>query len=178
MSSRWTGRGPAGEHAPASGWPGSTMVSCWTCTTAGTGTRSSTILCLAHRTPRGADRRPRLRLLVSGLVHAPRALRASRRAVGGRRRSRRGVARELCDPPYWGRPGRRRPNRRALPPDGVPRFGRRHRAKSVFRWAGPARSGPAPSAACRSCGHSAHGFTIWPFHPSSPWTVLEVYPGS
>jgi len=83
-----------------------------------------------------------------------------------------------CSPPFWGRPGRPRPAlpahlRRAeesISAGGIP-------AKSVFQIGG---AGTVGTGSIRGMPHlrrlRASGFSIWPFDPASPWTVLELYP--
>jgi hypothetical protein len=85
-----------------------------------------------------------------------------------------------CHPPFWGRPGRRRPDmaqhfRRAEQDISV----RGIRPKSVFQIGG---AGAVGTGSVRGMPHlsrlRAGGFSIWPFHPPSPWTVIEIYPRS
>lgn len=83
-----------------------------------------------------------------------------------------------CTPPFWGRPGRRRP-------EMVQHFRRTEqgisvrgiRPKSVFQIGG---IGAVGTGSVRGMPHlsrlRAGGFSIWPFHPPSPWTVIEIYP--
>ena len=83
-----------------------------------------------------------------------------------------------CAPPFWGRPGRPRP---ALPEH----FRRAERslsvggisAKSTFQVGG---AGAVGTGSIRGMPHLRQlreaGFSIWPFDPPSPWTVLEIYP--
>ncbi len=83
-----------------------------------------------------------------------------------------------CAPPFWGRPGRTRP---ALPEH----FRRAERtlsvggisAKSTFQVGG---AGAVGTGSIRGMPHLRQlregGFSIWPFDPPSPWTVLEIYP--
>jgi hypothetical protein len=83
-----------------------------------------------------------------------------------------------CAPPFWGRPGRPRP---ALPEH----FRRAERslsvggisAKSTFQVGG---AGAVGTGSIRGMPHlrrlRAAGFSIWPFDPPAPWTVLEIYP--
>jgi hypothetical protein len=79
-----------------------------------------------------------------------------------------------CQPPFWGRPGRRRPDqlhwRRtelAVSP----------RPKSVFQIGG---AGAVGTASLRGMPVLARlhgeGFTIWPFQPASGPTTVEVWP--
>jgi len=83
-----------------------------------------------------------------------------------------------CDPPFWGRPGRRRPelpahHRRT---EAGARVGAVH-AKSVFQIGG---AGAVGTGSLRGMPHLLElrraGFTIWPFDPPSPWPVVEIYP--
>jgi hypothetical protein len=83
-----------------------------------------------------------------------------------------------CSPPFWGRPGRPRP--------ALPAHFRRAEAslsqrgvwpKSVFQIGG---AGTVGTGSIRGMPHLRHlrtsGFSIWPFDPPTPWTVLEIYP--
>jgi hypothetical protein len=83
-----------------------------------------------------------------------------------------------CASPFWGRPGRRRPDlhahlRRA---EGCITIGGIS-PKSVFQIGG---AGAVGTGTVRGIPHlrrlQAAGFSIWPFDPASPWTVLELYP--
>jgi hypothetical protein len=83
-----------------------------------------------------------------------------------------------CAPPFWGRPGRRRPElaahlRRAEQSISVGGIS----PKSVFQIGG---AGAVGTGSIRGMPHlrqlRAAGFCIWPFDPPSPWTVLEMYP--
>jgi hypothetical protein len=83
-----------------------------------------------------------------------------------------------CEPPFWGKKGDRRPQleshlrrteqRAAV--DGVS-------AKSSFQVRG---AGTVGTGSLRGMPHllalQAAGFSIWPFDPPSPWTVVELYP--
>jgi hypothetical protein len=83
-----------------------------------------------------------------------------------------------CAPPFWGRPGRRRP---ALPAHlrlaeqaiSVGGIG----PKSVFQIGG---AGAVGTGSIRGMPHLRRlrqaGFSIWPFDAASAWTVLEIYP--
>ncbi len=83
-----------------------------------------------------------------------------------------------CAPPFWGRPGRPRPAlqehfrraERSLSVGGIS-------AKSTFQVGG---AGAVGTGSIRGMPHLRQlreaGFSIWPFDPSSPWTVLEIYP--
>jgi len=83
-----------------------------------------------------------------------------------------------CASPFWGRPGRRRPE--------LPAYLRRAEQsiavggispKSTFQIGG---GGAVGTGSIRGMPHlrrlRAAGFSIWPFDPPSPWQVLEVYP--
>jgi hypothetical protein len=83
-----------------------------------------------------------------------------------------------CAPPFWGRPGRRRPPldaqlRRAEASISVGGI----RPKSVFQVGG---AGAVGTGSIRGMPYLRQlresGFGIWPFDPISAWTVLEVYP--
>jgi hypothetical protein len=83
-----------------------------------------------------------------------------------------------CAPPFWGRPGWPRPAlpahyrraERSLSSGGIS-------AKSVFQIGG---AGAVGTGSIRGMPHlrqlRASGFSIWPFDPVQPWTVLEIYP--
>jgi hypothetical protein len=83
-----------------------------------------------------------------------------------------------CTPPFWGRPGHRRPDL----PEHL-RQCERHatvagiRAKSTFQIGG---AGSVGTGSLRGMPHLRRlhqaGFSIWPFHPASSWTVMEIYP--
>jgi hypothetical protein len=83
-----------------------------------------------------------------------------------------------CAAPFWGRPGHRRP---ALPEHF--RRAEQHAtvaaisAKSVFQIGG---AGSVGTGSVRGMPHLRRlrraGFGIWPFHPASPGTVVEIYP--
>lgn len=83
-----------------------------------------------------------------------------------------------CSPPFWGRPGKLRPE--------LPAHFRRAEAsistggispKSVFQIGG---AGAVGTGSIRGMPHLRQlrtaGFSIWPFDPASRWTVLELYP--
>jgi hypothetical protein len=83
-----------------------------------------------------------------------------------------------CAPPFWGRPGHRRPMlaehfRRAEQAVSVGGIS----PKSVFQIGG---AGAVGTGSIRGMPHlrrlRAAGYTIWPFHTPSPWTVTEIYP--
>jgi hypothetical protein len=87
-----------------------------------------------------------------------------------------------CSPPFWGRPGRRRPEAR---PD-CPAFRRTEssepgprgiRPKSVFQIGG---AGAVGTGTLRGIPHllelRAAGFAIWPFDPPRAPVALEIYP--
>jgi hypothetical protein len=83
-----------------------------------------------------------------------------------------------CVPPFWGRPGRSRPElaehfRRCeltASANGIA-------AKSVFQIGG---AGAVGTGSIRGMPHLLRlreaGFGIWPFDPPSRWTVVEIYP--
>jgi diadenosine tetraphosphate (Ap4A) HIT family hydrolase len=84
-----------------------------------------------------------------------------------------------CDPPFWGRPGRRRP-------EGVEQFrvseneisrGRGAQPKSVFQIGG---AGAVGTGSIRGMPFLAEltraGFAVWPFHPPRLPMVIEIYP--
>jgi hypothetical protein len=83
-----------------------------------------------------------------------------------------------CTPPFWGRPGCRRPVQtahlrraeQAISVGGV-------NPKSTFQIGG---AGAVGTGSIRGMPHLRRlrqaGFSIWPFDPASPWTVLEIYP--
>lgn len=84
-----------------------------------------------------------------------------------------------CAPPFWGRPGRRRP---AMPAEfretdrDVPTTGG-VRPKSVFQIGG---AGTVGTGSLRGMPVlrtlRAAGFRIWPFDPPEPPFVVEIYP--
>jgi Protein of unknown function (DUF429) len=83
-----------------------------------------------------------------------------------------------CTWPFWGRPGVRRPE---LPEhfraaDQLARVGGIG-AKSVFQIGG---AGAVGTGSIRGMPYLSElreaGFSIWPFDPPSPWTVVEIYP--
>jgi hypothetical protein len=83
-----------------------------------------------------------------------------------------------CASPFWGRPGRRRPVlpthlRRAEQVISVGGIS----PKSSFQIGG---AGAVGTGSIRGMPHlrqlRAAGFSIWPFDPPSPFTVLEIYP--
>ena len=83
-----------------------------------------------------------------------------------------------CAPPFWGRPGRRRPElseplrraERSISVGGIS-------PKSVFQIGG---AGAVGTGSIRGMPHLRElrraGFSVWPFDPVSPWTLLEIYP--
>jgi hypothetical protein len=83
-----------------------------------------------------------------------------------------------CDTPFWGRPGRRRPELQAhlrhaeqsISVGGIS-------PKSTFQIGG---AGAVGTGSVRGMPHlrrlRAAGFSIWPFDLASPWTILEIYP--
>jgi hypothetical protein len=83
-----------------------------------------------------------------------------------------------CAPPFWGRAGRPRPE--------MPEHLRRAEvlatsggiaAKSTFQvnGAGSVGTGSLRGMPLLRRLHQG-GFSIWPFHPASPFTVVEIYP--
>jgi hypothetical protein len=83
-----------------------------------------------------------------------------------------------CAPPFWGRPGCLRPElpahlRRAE--EAI--TGRGVRPKSIFQIGG---AGSVGTGSLRGMPYlpqlRAAGYTIWPFDPTSPWVVFEMYP--
>jgi hypothetical protein len=83
-----------------------------------------------------------------------------------------------CAPPFWGRPGRRRPSleehfRCCEKSATVGPIG----AKSVFQVGGAGAVGTGSVRGMPSLTTLRDaGFSIWPFDPVSPWVVLEIYP--
>jgi hypothetical protein len=83
-----------------------------------------------------------------------------------------------CAPPFWGRPGCRRPalsehrrrTERSATVAGIS-------AKSVFQVGG---AGAVGTGSVRGMPYLPQlrraGFSIWPFDPPSSWKVLEIYP--
>jgi hypothetical protein len=86
-----------------------------------------------------------------------------------------------CEPPFWGRPGRRRPDlggrahHRRTELETERRFGLR--PKSVFQIGG---AGAVGTGSLRGFPVLAslrrHGFAIWPFDPPGRRTVVELWP--
>jgi hypothetical protein len=83
-----------------------------------------------------------------------------------------------CAAPFWGRPGRGRPElvahlRRAEQQVTVGGIS----PKSVFQIGG---AGSVGTGSVRGMPHLLRlrdaGFSIWPFDEPSPWTVVEIYP--
>jgi hypothetical protein len=85
-----------------------------------------------------------------------------------------------CEPPFWGRPGRKRPRdgRRALrrTEDDVGAVGG-VRPKSVFQigGAGAVGTGSLRGMVALHRLHAA-GFAVWPFTAPAAWTLVEIYP--
>jgi hypothetical protein len=84
-----------------------------------------------------------------------------------------------CPPPFWGRPGRPRPDLEGhfrATELGAPAVGG-HRPKSVFQIGG---AGTVGTGSLRGMPLLARlqdaGFAIWPFDPPGPATVVEIYP--
>ncbi len=84
-----------------------------------------------------------------------------------------------CEPPFWGKPGKKRP------PSTVEHLrrtesevGRRSASpKSAFQigGAGAVGTGSVRGMPFLRVLHD-EGFSIWPFDPPSRWTVVEIYP--
>ncbi|MFW6200870.1 MAG: hypothetical protein ACOC8K_09865, partial [Gemmatimonadota bacterium] len=86
---------------------------------------------------------------------------------------------ETCQPPFWGRPGRGRPEL----PSHLRRTEREvqgetgARPKSVFQVGGAGAVGTGSLRGMPYLGELADaGFSIWPFHPPEWPLVLEIYP--
>lgn len=86
---------------------------------------------------------------------------------------------EACEPPFWGRPGRARPElpshfrRTELEVQGVTGA----RPKSVFQVGGAGAVGTGSLRGMPYLGELADaGFSIWPFHEPDWPLVLEIYP--
>jgi hypothetical protein len=86
-----------------------------------------------------------------------------------------------CAPPFWGRPGRPRPERLADQPDlrateariAVGAIG----PKSVFQIGGAGSVGTGTIRGLPFLRQlRAAGFAIWPFHAAERCTVIELYP--
>jgi hypothetical protein len=79
-----------------------------------------------------------------------------------------------CEPPFWGRPGRRRP---ALPAHLRLTEAAHPGAKSVFQIGG---AGAVGTASLRGMpvlpALRAAGFSIWPFHDDGWPRAVEIYP--
>ncbi len=84
-----------------------------------------------------------------------------------------------CDAPFWGRPGKRRPDIGSRSPwrrtDRAGASG--HRPKSVFQIGG---AGAVGTGSIRGMPHLARlhdaGFGVWPFTASELPLVVEIYP--
>ena len=84
-----------------------------------------------------------------------------------------------CEPPFWGKPGRKKPE---LPEHfrrtemESPRVGGSS-PKSVFQigGAGAVGTGSLRGIPCLGALHAA-GFSIWPFHAPTRPIVIEIYP--
>ena len=83
-----------------------------------------------------------------------------------------------CDPPFWGRPGRRRPVRGDAEPElrrSESALGRR--PKSAFQIGG---AGSVGTGSIRGMPHlpalRAAGFALWPWEDARAPTALEIYP--
>jgi len=87
---------------------------------------------------------------------------------------------EVCDPPFWGKPGRR------CPPDAADRGWRAAeraaaaiglRLKSTFQIGGAGTVGTGSLRGMPMLARlRAAGFSIWPFDPPRPPLILEVWP--
>lgn len=86
-----------------------------------------------------------------------------------------------CEPPFWGRPGKPRPN---LPEDEHYRCtelcaasAKKASPKSVFQIGG---AGAVGTGSIRGMPHlanlAAEGFSIWPFHEVRTPMAIEIYP--
>lgn len=82
-----------------------------------------------------------------------------------------------CDPPWWGRPGRRRPELAGHLRATEAAHKGSISPKSVFQIGG---AGAVGTGSLRGMPHLRRlhdaGFSIWPFDPPSPWLVVEIYP--
>jgi hypothetical protein len=83
-----------------------------------------------------------------------------------------------CQPPFWGKPGTRRPELEAhLRRTEAEAVVGSVAAKSTFQIAG---GGTVGTGSLRGMPHllslQGAGFSIWPFDPPSPCTVIEMYP--
>ncbi len=79
----------------------------------------------------------------------------------------------VCEPPFWGRPGRRNPHAR----DRSHRRTDAGTAKSVFQIGG---AGAVGTGSIRGMPHllrlARAGFSVWPFHAPNLPLVVEIYP--
>lgn len=84
---------------------------------------------------------------------------------------------ERCEPPFWGRPGRRRPP--GPPEDGyrLTELACAPRPRSGFQVGG---AGSVGTASLRGMPHLAAlrsaGFAVWPFDPWRPPVLVEAWP--
>jgi hypothetical protein len=84
-----------------------------------------------------------------------------------------------CDPPFWGRPGKRRPQLPAHFRDTEEVVGRSAsiKPKSTFQIGG---AGAVGTGSLRGMPHlltlREQGWSIWPFDGSGRHTVIEIYP--
>lgn len=82
-----------------------------------------------------------------------------------------------CEPPFWGRPGRKRPSTPQLRQTEAQLEFADLRPKSVFQIGGAGAVGTG-SLRGMSALHALHGagFGIWPFTEPHRWTAIEIYP--
>jgi hypothetical protein len=83
-----------------------------------------------------------------------------------------------CPPPFWGRPGRRRDHAAALGLRETERtWAGSAQPKSVFQigGAGSVGTGSVRGMPMLIALHEA-GWSVWPFHPPSSHTLVEIYP--
>jgi hypothetical protein len=80
-----------------------------------------------------------------------------------------------CDPPFWGRPGKRRPDQNGRRQTELE--GESGAAKSVFQIGG---AGAVGTGSIRGMPHllrlGESGFKVWPFDPSGWPRAIEIYP--
>ncbi len=86
-----------------------------------------------------------------------------------------------CDPPFWGRPGRRRPEPAPGDPlrwtDAVTNAGQGIAPKSVFQIGGAGAVGTGSlRGMCSLRDLRAAGFAVWPFDAPQLPLVIEIYP--
>ena len=84
-----------------------------------------------------------------------------------------------CDPPFWGRPGRRRPTRGPAAPElrATESTLRRWHPKSAFQVGG---AGAVGTGSIRGMPHLLElrraGFAVWPWDDARAPMALEIYP--